>query len=245
MSQFTEQKRELVEFRKSITDAIYLVLCLLITAFVCHLVDVTEHLYEFTRKYERIGLDEIILTLALSPIYLTIYMTRRFQEMRKALIAANTDPLIGLTNRRKGSELIREEIAQIKDNGEESSIIMFDIDNFKNVNDTYGHDTGDLVLLQVGALAQQYSREHDTIIRWGGEEFLVLSPATTLHECEKQAERMRTAIASYAFPRVGRITASFGVTRIYPDENMRDLIARVDDNLYASKRNGKNRTTAN
>jgi len=238
------RKREFLEFRKSFTDAIYLFLCLLLTAGIFHIINLTEHLYELTRKFERFGLDEIILTLALSPIFLSIYIARRFLELRKALVAANTDPLIGLTNRRKGTEIIREEMARLSDAGVESSIIMFDIDNFKNVNDTYGHDTGDVVLLQIGALAQQCSRERDTIIRWGGEEFLVLSPDTSLDECEKQAERMRTAIAAYPFPRVGRVTASFGVTRLYQDESMRDLIARVDDNLYTSKRNGKNMTTA-
>ena len=113
--------------------------------------DLTEHLYEFTREFEKYGLDEIILTLALSPIFLSIYIARRFLELRRALVAANTDPLIGLTNRRKGTEIIREEMARLSDAGVESSIIMFDIDNFKDVNDTYGHDTGDLVLLQIGS----------------------------------------------------------------------------------------------
>lgn len=239
-----QRKKEFLEFRKPITDAIYLVLCLFLTGGICHLFNATEHLYQFTRSYEEIGLDEIILTLALSPIFLTIYIARRFLELRKALVEANTDPLIGITNRRKGTEIIRDELDRLKDIEASSAIMMFDIDNFKDVNDTYGHDTGDVVLMHIGALAQQYSREQDTVIRWGGEEFLVLSPNTSLDECEKQAERMRTAIAAYPFPRVGHVTASFGVTRLFPEESMRDLIARVDDNLYTSKRSGKNKTTA-
>ena len=231
------------EYRQAITDAIMLFLLILGTACLFHFTEASESIYRYSRKFEYLNLDEIILSLSTTSFYLTVYTIRRFLGMRKALIQANTDPLIGITNRRRGSEIIRSEIARVENGSTESSIIMFDIDNFKDINDTFGHDTGDVVLQQLAAIAGQDCRETDTLIRWGGEEFLILCPQTTLEEAGKLAERLRVSFETHSFDQIGSVTASFGVSVIYPDENMRSLVARVDDNLYTSKRTGRNRVT--
>lgn len=167
MLPFFRRRTDLLEFRKSVTDAIILFSGMIITLAFFHYIDATERVYEITRDYEHFGLDEFILTLAITPFFLSIYIARRFNELKQALVKANTDPLMGITNRRRGSELIREEMLRVTDAEAQSTLIMFDLDNFKYVNDTFGHDAGDRVLQQIARIAQEESRNIDLLIRWG------------------------------------------------------------------------------
>ncbi len=120
---------------------------------------------------------------------------------------------------------------------------MFDIDDFKKVNDSYGHDTGDYVLKQIASITKEISRNADVFIRWGGEEFIILCPQTDVKDAYSFADRLRKSIEEYKFKDVEKVTASFGVSAIDSTESLRLLIDRVDSALYKSKENGKNMVT--
>ncbi len=122
----------------------------------------------------------------------------------------------------------------------ELAMIMFDIDNFKKVNDTFGHSIGDRVLIQVVNTVQKCIRNYDILTRWGGEEFVILAPNTTLKEAVKLATRIKEAINRAKFETVGKVTCSFGVTLLNNNDSIDSLIARADRSLYYAKESGKN-----
>jgi len=121
------------------------------------------------------------------------------------------------------------------------AILFFDIDHFKQVNDTYGHNTGDRVLKELVTVVKRFSRQGDVVIRWGGEEFLLLVPAERLHDAEIVAEHIREKVETHSFPGVPNITCSFGVTLYESGEEIRESIERADRALYEAKRQGRNR----
>jgi diguanylate cyclase (GGDEF)-like protein/hemerythrin-like metal-binding protein len=122
------------------------------------------------------------------------------------------------------------------------SLILFDLDKFKLVNDTFGHGVGDAVLKSVSETVQAQLRVSDALVRWGGEEFLVLAPATTLAGATMLAEKIRQAVETQAMPQVGRVTISLGVAQRQSGEELDPWIARADGALYRAKERGRNRT---
>ncbi len=231
------------ENKAIVVDTVVLIVAIITTGIYLHYAEATESFYEFTRKQEYYDLDEIILTIAISSFYLLIYTLRRFFELKRVMIQANTDPLIGILNRRKGSDLIKSAIDRSNLPGKPSSIIMFDIDNFKSINDTYGHDTGDYVLKKIASITKKESREFDVLIRWGGEEFMILCPKTNSDNAYNLAERLRKSIENHQFKDLTQITASFGVTALNHGESLKAQIDRADGNLYKSKKGGRNKVT--
>jgi len=229
--------------RTFLQDSAALVVAVIVTGWLVHVFDAGEMLYVFTRNYEGLELDEILLTVFTSCFYLFLFAVRRYLDLRRMIIKAHTDPLIGILNRGRGSEVIRRELKRLEKGTRQSVLMMLDIDDFKQINDTYGHEQGDVVLRTVAAVIQREIREVDQLIRWGGEEFLLLCPDTTLASGMMLAERLRGAIAAQRFNFISQVTASFGVVRLVSGQNLRDQIARVDDRLYTSKRMGKNRVT--
>ena len=161
----------------------------------------------------------------------------------KILKHANTDPLIGITNRRKGLEYITDEIDNLKYSNQKASLIMYDIDNFKKINDLYGHHTGDYVLKELTTIIEKETRAEDLTIRWGGEEFMVICPNTNLLDAINLAQRFRYCIENNIFENEIRITASFGVIELNKDEEFSKQIIRVDKLLYKSKTEGKNKVS--
>ncbi len=151
-----------------------------------------------------------------------------------------TDQLTGLYNRRKVYTELGREFARINRYGRTFSVIMFDLDNFKTINDTLGHRTGDMVLAEVARLTKRVVRSVDLVSRWGGDEFLIVCPETGLAEALKLAERLRQAIAEYRFPGGILVTASMGVSEFSPQEHMEQFLSRVDQALYRAKMSGKN-----
>lgn len=156
-------------------------------------------------------------------------------------ILASTDSLTGIANRREFTSVLEKEMARAKRYGSALSLIMYDIDHFKRVNDTLGHDVGDEVLKTLTMLVKKVIRSADILARWGGEEFLILSPESDMDAAKIEAERLRQAIADYPFKKVGKITVSFGVTSFDSHDDMTSLLKRVDDALYKAKENGRNR----
>lgn len=152
-----------------------------------------------------------------------------------------TDALTGLYNRRRLSEALSSEYARFERYGQGFSIVLLDIDHFKNVNDTFGHPAGDAVLQAFAAILKNSSRNPDILGRWGGEEFLVILPDTDRAAALRFAERVRCAVEGYVFPIETRLTASLGVAAITQGEALHDLIQRADRALYRAKEAGRNR----
>lgn len=152
-----------------------------------------------------------------------------------------TDPLTGIYNRMRLEEVFQHEIPRAERYGKTFSAIMLDVDEFKAINDSYGHPTGDRVLVEVATILQQSIRNTDTLGRWGGEEFLIICPETDLAGTHSLAEQLRQKLEQHEFPVVGRVRASFGVACHQPGEKEHDLVRRADQALYRAKSRGKNR----
>lgn len=157
---------------------------------------------------------------------------------------ATTDELTGLNNRHSLDGRIDSEMERCARYGAPLSVIMMDVDHFKRVNDTWGHDTGDEVLKRIAAIAVELVREPDSVYRWGGEEIIVLAPHTPLDGAVSLAEKLRKAIAAEAFPRAGTVTASFGAAEFQPGEGVERWFKRVDQALYRAKNTGRDRVVA-
>ena len=154
---------------------------------------------------------------------------------------ATTDTLTGIFNRRKMHELLGMEINKAKRYKSPLSLIMFDIDHFKMVNDTYGHSVGDSVLRTLVKIVKRNLRNTDYFCRWGGEEFLILSPETDLEMATTSAERLGMVTEKHSFEGVNRITISLGVTQFDEKDNVDSFLMRVNDALYIAKNRGRNR----
>ena len=149
------------------------------------------------------------------------------------------DQLTGLYNRRRIYELLRHELARGGDEGD-VYLMMYDVDFFKNVNDTYGHAVGDAVLQELTTCVRAALRRDDLLGRWGGEEFMCVLHAHSDDDAVAMANRVRKQVEAHEFADVGRITISLGVARADRDESIDDLFSRVDAALYESKRAGRN-----
>lgn len=164
---------------------------------------------------------------------------------RKLLSLANTDELTGMLNRRCFFDILEREILQAKIEGNSLSLMILDIDNFKKINDTYGHPEGDKILKKMGQIFKENLYPLDVSSRWGGEEFTILLPRISPENSVKVAEKLRKIIDNYQWEVSGKyisVTVSIGLAN-FGSENItdsNDLIKKADDSLYAAKRNGKN-----
>jgi diguanylate cyclase (GGDEF)-like protein len=154
---------------------------------------------------------------------------------------ANTDTLTGIFNRRRFNDVLQMELARAKRYGSFFSLIIFDVDHFKRINDTFGHQPGDDVLKELALLISGALRDTDILARWGGEEFIILSPFGDLKQPDVLAERLRAQIEAHTFTGVGKITCSFGVTSYGENDTEETMMKRADDNLYRAKNEGRNR----
>lgn len=154
---------------------------------------------------------------------------------------ATTDALTGAWNRRQFQHLLEVEMASAARRGSALSLLMFDVDHFKRVNDRHGHQVGDQVLVRISELTQRQLRTEDALARWGGEEFVVLLPHSTAAEATRLAERLRSLLADCTMPAVGRISASYGVAQWQPGEMPDSWFRRLDQALYRAKAAGRNR----
>ncbi|MFY9075738.1 hypothetical protein CRU99_07335 [Malaciobacter mytili] len=158
---------------------------------------------------------------------------------------ASHDLLTGLYNRQKFHDIFGKEIRRDKRYDNDLSLILFDIDHFKNFNDEFGHNLGDEVLKFIAEIVTKNVREHDTIVRWGGEEFLILLPETDLKGALKVAEKIRVAIEEFRDDTLPKnITASFGVTTLYEGDNEEQFVKKADIALYKAKSEGRNKVVS-
>ncbi len=154
---------------------------------------------------------------------------------------ALTDDLTGLANRRAGELAVARETARALRTGWPLSLVLFDVDHFKRVNDTHGHLAGDAVLREVSRYMTAFLRRGDTAVRWGGEEFLIILADVPLQGARAFAERVRKAIEQLKVGDIDRITISAGVTELDSGEEPEAALSRADTNLYEAKATGRNR----
>ena len=155
--------------------------------------------------------------------------------------AANIDYLTGVANRRATAEALRQALSRPHGHGQMLSVILLDIDNFKQINDTFGHAVGDRVLIELADTLRQHLRGTDMLGRWGGEEFLIIAHAIGDDQIAELAERLRIIVATHSYALVGRLTLSLGVARAQRADTPEALVKRADDALYQAKEGGRNR----
>ena len=170
-------------------------------------------------------------------------ITDRLRLEKELKKLSELDPLTGAYNRNKYKEIIRKEIDRSKRYGYPLSLIMIDADFFKEINDKYGHATGDEVLKDIVSLIMKNIRSGDYLIRWGGEEFLIIAPYASLNNAYMIAEKLRVQAELNYFSAKGiRITLSFGIAELMENENETPLIKRADNALYKAKNSGRNKS---
>lgn len=193
-----------------------------------------------------------IITLIIESVFIVIpaiKYTQMKQDELKQLVKERTrkleelsvtDQLTNIYNRRKIDETLSFEIERASRGKDSFAVIMIDIDKFKNINDSYGHLTGDNVLKQIATILCDNIRKIDVLGRWGGEEFLIVDTESDENKIIEFAEKIRKAIELHNFENVGKVTCSFGVTRYVKDDTASSLVIRADKALYLAKESGRN-----
>lgn len=165
---------------------------------------------------------------------------RHFNE--KLLTQSFTDPLTGLGNRRRLDQVLNLEIGRARRTGEKLCVAMGDLDHFKRVNDTYGHDAGDKVLITFSEMLIEHMRPTDILARFGGEEFIILMPHTDLQSGVSAVDRFRNKFSeTLVEPLPSPVTVSFGLAELTTDEDAEALLRHADEALYKAKNQGRNR----
>jgi diguanylate cyclase (GGDEF)-like protein/PAS domain S-box-containing protein len=171
-----------------------------------------------------------------------IKATEELKRLNEILVRqATSDPLTGIANRTKFNEVLEIEMARSRRFALPLSLIMIDIDRFKTINDTYGHNAGDNVLREFASRVSKSIRKNDLFTRWGGEEFMILVTNVTRSGTVIFAEKLRLEIETFDFSPFGRITCSFGVTEFEKNDTIDSFIKKVDIALYRAKSAGRNR----
>lgn len=169
----------------------------------------------------------------------------KMKELEEQLkLLSQTDQLTQIFNRTKFDDSLTMEINRARRYKSDLSLIMFDIDHFKEINDTYGHDVGDKALVTLANRVAKCIRDTDIFARWGGEEFMILLPHTSLDDASILAERIRGRIEKDPFEKIGTVTSSFGVTQFVHPDTEETLTKRADRALYRAKQKGRNRVIA-
>ncbi len=158
----------------------------------------------------------------------------------KLQIMADYDFLTKVYNRRKIDQYLEVEIDRARRYGRNLSLIFFDIDDFKKVNDILGHKSGDLVLQQIASLGTRHIRKSDLFGRWGGEEFVIILPETGMEDAKKMALSLKELISSHDFGLGESITCSFGISSYMEEDDLNSLVLRADNAMYDVKKTGKN-----
>jgi len=163
------------------------------------------------------------------------------EQTRKLDLQATTDPLTGIFNRLKFNQELAAEMARSGRYKTPLSVVMYDLDHFKAVNDTHGHQVGDRVLVGLCRIVAGRIRQTDVLARWGGEEFMILAPNCDSQQAFELAEKQRQLIEEFVFAEVGTVTCSFGVAQFQDGDTAETLTSRADAALYAAKQAGRNR----
>lgn len=205
--------------------------------FVHRLADgTTRHVQTYAGPIEIYG-DKLMLCI----IHDITEQKRLEQELEHAALR---DSMTGLLNRRQFYTITEQTNPAHLPAQQQFSLLLVDTDHFKNINDVFGHHKGDEVLISLSRMLEACSRKDDYVFRWGGEEFVILLPRTTLETALQIAETLRAAVAHITIPGLPRFTVSIGVARHNQGESIDDLFKRVDDALYRAKNDGRNKVLA-
>lgn len=196
-----------------------------------------EHVAWFDRAlFGKIAFFILLITVAFIWRYTLL---KRYNT--RLLELSTTDKLTGLYNRQKTDEKLNIEQHKVNRYGDyRCSIMMIDVDYFKTINDTLGHQEGDSVLRKLAEIMKKSLRDSDMIGRWGGEEFMVILSHTSLNEAASVAEHLRLAVSAYPFTDLYPVTISIGVGEFVRSEEVHECVGRVDAALYRAKENGRN-----
>lgn len=204
--------------------------------------DAADRVFGFLDSFEGMHLGDLLFSLMfILPLYLLVFAFRRKREIETLVSQAGTDSLTGVLNRRRSLEILTNEVRRSHRSGSPLSLIVFDIDHFKLINDTYGHPIGDRVLQQIARSVGQFVRSYDYLARIGGEEFMVIVTETDGTLAADIAERLRLQVETESFGLDRAVTASFGVSQLRMGESYADLMHRTDERLYWAKNEGRNR----
>lgn len=196
----------------------------------------TRHVQTYAGPIEIYG-DKLMLCI----IHDITEQKRLEQELEHAALR---DSMTGLLNRRQFYAITDPNNLNNPPAQQQFSLLLVDTDHFKNINDLFGHLKGDEVLIALSRTLEACSRENDMVFRWGGEEFVILLPHTSLDTALQIAESIRAAVARITIPGLPRFTVSIGVARHNPGETIDELFKRVDDALYRAKNDGRNKVLA-
>lgn len=190
--------------------------------------------------YNKIHIFDVSATSYEEGVYVVSFtdISSTMQEKHNLFYKATHDNLTGIYNR----EYLYVKYNDLIENFELSiGLVLFDIDFFKNINDEFGHDVGDDILIELTNVVKSSIRKEDIFVRWGGEEFILVLSTQSLETLQKITEHTRAAIASHSFTKAGKVTCSFGVTLYQNEEDIHVAIKRADEALYKAKNGGRNR----
>jgi diguanylate cyclase (GGDEF)-like protein len=182
-----------------------------------------------------------LVALMLLTLVLTRPLLRAFRWTEEQASEARIDSLTGLANRRALEEILAAEISRAQRFTHQLALVLLDLDRFKEINDSFGHAAGDVMLRAVSRLLTSLARQGDTVARWGGEEFIVVLPETDLPGAQRFAERLRRTIEAHSVGDM-QTSASCGVATMLPEDSVEELLGAADQALYQAKSNGRNRT---
>ncbi len=186
-----------------------------------------------------------VLTISIIIFYLWVRVLkkeidRRVKAEAELRVIATTDKLTSISNRFQIETQFEQQIELFQRHESVFTLFFLDLDNFKQINDNYGHDAGDTVLREFASLVQSNIRRVDMFGRWGGEEFVIILPSTALKQGALLAEKLRKIVNDFHFSHAGQVTCSIGIAQIYSEDTARSLLGRADEALYRAKISGKN-----
>jgi len=190
-----------------------------------------------------------VLAFMLTLLVSTFFKLEKQKDELDIRTAAELDYLTRVPNRHGFMPRLNNEIHRVNRYDSDLSLMLIDIDHFKRINDEYGHPAGDQLLIEFSALLVSRLRSSDIVARWGGEEFIVLTPETDIRACTdlaetlraSVAETLRASVAEHSFANIGKVTASFGATQYIQPETEQAFISRADELLYLAKKRGRNK----
>jgi len=197
--------------------------------------------FDGQNRYFKPHTKEIIIENKKLNIIIFDEITKELEHIKVLQDKASRDSLTKLFNRGKFDDVLTQEISLANTAQTPLSVIFLDIDHFKAVNDTYGHNIGDSVLVELAKVLTETTRNGDFIARWGGEEFIITLQSTTILRASVIAEKIRENVEQYNFLIGGNQTISLGVSEYIFNESKESLLKRVDNALYEAKDKGRNR----
>lgn len=233
-----------------ITLAVYIIPNKLINAQIISILFNLSFFILFSNHIENIKNDMLLKIIAYDLIFIIVcnieaylvnfYRRKQFIYSRELLRLSITDSLTGIYNRVRFDQELNRWIDYCNRYDSPLSLVIFDIDDFKKVNDNYGHLVGDSVLQNITSVIKKVIRSTDIFARWGGEEFVILLPNTDIQHALEITERMRIGILEKKYDKVENVTCSFGLVSLQKNETTESLLQRVDKFLYKAKEQGKN-----